>query len=197
MSDDELIERLDRLSLDLADDPPAMWRAVLELVRKHDGDLTRCPGCDHLRLEMGQLRADAEIGQRWNRDSSLETWFPYTAEEMEKLRTALTAERERADKAEKALLVPGEMRCAKCKFTLIRTNLYVKSGTTGPGGNDTEPCPNGCGPLWPETWERSARDAWARLETAHDELIAERERADRTEAEVELWKERAYQLSHA
>lgn len=28
-------------------------------------------------------------------------------------------------------------------------------------------------------------------------LTAERERADRAEAEVELWKERAYQLSHA
>jgi len=117
---------------------------------------------------------------------------------------ALTAERERADKAEKARLVPGEMRCAKCNFGLIRTNLYIRNGTTGPGGNATEPCPNGCGPLWPETWEHSARVAWERLETMHFELVAERERADRAEAErdalqaeVELWKERAYQLSHA
>lgn len=36
--------------------------------------------------EMEALRVDAEIGQRWNRDSSLETWFPYTAEELARLR---------------------------------------------------------------------------------------------------------------
>ena len=38
MSDEELIERMDKLSLDLADDPPAMWRAVLAVVRAHDSD---------------------------------------------------------------------------------------------------------------------------------------------------------------
>lgn len=89
---------------------------------------------------------------------------------------ALTAERERADKAQKALFVPGEMHCAKCKFTLIRTNLYVQNGTTGPGNNETEPCPNGCGPLWPETWERSAREAWSRLETLEAEHAADADR---------------------
>jgi len=91
----------------------------------------------------------------------------------------LAAERERADKAEKARLVPGEMRCAKCNFGLIRTNLYVNNGTTGPGSNETEPCPNGCGPLWPETWEHSAREAWSRLETMHAELAALRADAAR------------------
>jgi len=56
-------------------------------------------------------------------------------------------------------LVPGVMRCAKCSFRLVRTNLHVPSGGFSAGDNKTEPCPNGCGPLWPETWEQRAREA--------------------------------------
>ena len=81
------------------------------------------------------------------------------------------AARELAE-AKAKLIVPGEMRCAKCGFTLIRKNLYVNNGTVGAGSNETEPCPNGCGPLWPETWEHSTREAWTRCEELHMELQA-------------------------
>lgn len=57
-------------------------------------------------------------------------------------------------------LVPGVMRCAKCKLRLLRRNLYLKSGTIGAGDSKTEPCPNGCGPLWPVTWEEEAREGY-------------------------------------
>lgn len=70
-------------------------------------------------------------------------------------------------------LVPGQMRCAKCGFGLTRTNLYVNSGTTGPGDSKTEPCPNGCGPLWPVTWEQWAKEGWETAERffkEHNEL---------------------------
>ena len=87
--------------------------------------------------------------------------------------------------AKQALLVPGEMRCAKCNFGLIRTNLYVNNGTTGPGSNETEPCPNGCGPLWPETWEHSAREAWSRLETMEAERDALRDQVARLVGAIE------------
>lgn len=70
------------------------------------------------------------------------------------------------------LFVPGVMRCAKCNFALVRTNLYVQSGTTGQGHNETEPCPNGCGPLWPVTWEQEAREAYAVVERYFDEAQA-------------------------
>ncbi|WP_143572919.1 hypothetical protein [Stenotrophomonas maltophilia] len=46
-------------------------------------------------------------------------------------------------------------------FQLHRTNLYLQSGTVGAGDSKTEPCPNGCGPLWPVTWETWAREGWA------------------------------------
>ena len=77
-------------------------------------------------------------------------------------------------------VVPGMMRCAKCNFVLVRTNLYVQSSTAGPGGNETEPCPNGCGPLWPLTWEQHARELGERLEQVHaDFIVACEEREQR------------------
>lgn len=69
-------------------------------------------------------------------------------------------------------LVPGIVRCAKCAFQLHRTNLYVQSGTVGAGDSKTEPCPNGCGPLWPVTWETWVREGWAEAERLHLENAA-------------------------
>lgn len=69
-------------------------------------------------------------------------------------------------------VVPGKVHCAKCGFSLIRTNLYVNSGTTGPGGEETEPCPNDGNPLLPVTWEAEAREAWARCEELFERAIA-------------------------
>ena len=74
--------------------------------------------------------------------------------------------------AERSDLVPGRMRCAKCSFALTRINLYVNHGTTGAGGNETEPCPNGCGPLWPVTWKQEAADTDKKLEHFFDRAIA-------------------------
>lgn len=51
---------------------------------------------------------------------------------------------------------PGVVKCAKCKFVLNRVILNMGSGTVGAGNSDTEPCPNGCGPLWPVTWQQYA-----------------------------------------
>lgn len=75
-------------------------------------------------------------------------------------------------------LVPGVMRCAKCEFQLVRTNLYVNSGTTGPGDSKTEPCPNGCGPLWPVTWKQWAEEAQKTAERFFEEAKAERAKLD-------------------
>lgn len=76
-------------------------------------------------------------------------------------------------------LVPGQMHCARCKFQLTRTVLYMGNGAVGAGDSKTEPCPNGCGPLWPVTWEQAAREAWAtnealfeRAKAAEDALAA-------------------------
>lgn len=83
-------------------------------------------------------------------------------------------ERPRGADAHRKDFVPGAMRCAKCSFRLSRVILDVSSGTAGAGGNETEPCPNGCGPLWPVTWEEEARKAWATAE----ELFERAKRAE-------------------
>lgn len=69
-------------------------------------------------------------------------------------------------------LVPGQMHCARCKFQLTRTILYLGNGAVGAGDSKTERCPNGCGPLWPVTWEQAARDAWATCETLFERAKA-------------------------
>lgn len=79
-------------------------------------------------------------------------------------------------------VVPGVMHCARCKFRVARVNLYVNVGAVGVGDNDTEPCPNGCGPLWHVTWEQEAREGYKlaeglfeRAKRAEDALDALRE----------------------
>lgn len=67
-------------------------------------------------------------------------------------------------------VVPGKVHCSKCGFTLQRVNLYVNSGTTGAGGEETEPCPNDGTPLLPVTWEQEARDAWKVNEQFFDRM---------------------------
>jgi hypothetical protein len=69
-------------------------------------------------------------------------------------------------------LVPGLMHCAKCKFQLQRRSLYMQSGTVGDGTSETEPCANGCGPLWPVTWKQYAEENAAIAERLHLELLA-------------------------
>lgn len=81
-------------------------------------------------------------------------------------RAAILADREAraasaAPGSEVANVVPGKMHCARCKFSLNRVSLNVNVGTVTAGDNKTEPCPNGCGPLWPVTWEQEAREGWA------------------------------------
>lgn len=75
-------------------------------------------------------------------------------------------------------LVPGVVRCAKCAFQLHRTNLHMSNGTTSAGNSDTEPCPNGCGPLWPVTWKQWAEEASATAERFFDEAKAEKNKVD-------------------
>lgn len=65
---------------------------------------------------------------------------------------------ERAQKLLAESFIPGQMHCAKCKFQLTKRVICMGSGTIGAGDNKTEPCPNGCGPLWPVTWKQADQE---------------------------------------
>ncbi len=69
-------------------------------------------------------------------------------------------------------LVPGVMRCAKCEFQLVRKVLAVNMGDVFAGDSKTEPCPNGCGPLWPVTWKQYAEQAMDAAESLADRAFA-------------------------
>lgn len=52
---------------------------------------------------------------------------------------------------ERLVYVPGQWRCAKCKFGLYRRTIDMAAGRIGISEDDRnrpELCPNGCGPLW-------------------------------------------------
>lgn len=83
-------------------------------------------------------------------------------------------------------VVPGVMHCARCKFRLQRVNLYVNNGTVGAGDNAPESCPNGCGPLWPVTWEQEAREGYKLTEDLF-------ERAKRAEDTLDDMRKQQYE----
>lgn len=89
-----------------------------------------------------------------------------------RMQAAPKAATQQAGEVRRAELVPGVMHCAKCKFQLNRVTLCVSDGNAYAGNNKTEPCPNGCGPLWPVTWEQEAKNCWKALEEMHERLMA-------------------------
>lgn len=73
--------------------------------------------------------------------------------------TALASLAERdaeVERLKKLVYVPGQWRCAKCKFVCQKMTLNANTLAVGvQADTKTEVCPNGCGPLWPAT-ERDA-----------------------------------------
>lgn len=54
--------------------------------------------------------------------------------------------------------VPGQWRCAKCKFTLQQMNLNANTGTVTARDNAGDKCPNCNSPLWRATWKQDAHE---------------------------------------
>lgn len=86
----------------------------------------------------------------------------------------------------RADIAPGVMRCAKCEFQLIRQSLNVNVGTVTAGGSHSEPCPNGCGPLWPVTWREQALEASKAAEAMFERAKAAEDRLAQNWAVGEL-----------
>ncbi|HCR3328029.1 TPA: hypothetical protein ON529_002775 [Citrobacter freundii] len=65
----------------------------------------------------------------------------------------LEAAEKRIAEQQSAIIAPGIMRCAGCGFVLTKNSINMAAGTITAGDSKSEPCPNGCGPLWPVTWK--------------------------------------------
>ena len=90
--------------------------------------------------------------------------------------TQLEAAQKRIAELDRDAILPGVMRCADCGFTLNRVSLNFGNGTVTAGSNEIAPCPNGCGPLHPDTWKRSREELCAQFNTADAALSAANEK---------------------
>lgn len=94
---------------------------------------------------------------------------------------------ERIAELESSVIAPGIMRCAKCSFVLTKNSINMSAGTITAGDSKSEPCPNGCGPLWPVTWREKALQARDDSEQWFDDLQTAKKRiAELEDAEQKL-----------
>ena len=91
---------------------------------------------------------------------------------------------ERIAELSSAVIAPGIMRCAGCGFVLTKNSINMAAGTITAGDSKTEPCPNGCGPLWPVTWKEQAIEMRDSSEQWFEELQEARQRIAELESEV-------------
>lgn len=71
---------------------------------------------------------------------------------------ALTEARAEIERLRAEVYVPGQWRCAKCKFTLQQMNLNANTGTVTARDNAGDKCPNCNSPLWRATWKQDAHE---------------------------------------
>ncbi|WPO20665.1 hypothetical protein SH579_06980 [Raoultella ornithinolytica] len=50
-------------------------------------------------------------------------------------------------------IAPGILRCTKCSLVQTKNIISVTADTITTVNSESEPCPNGCGPLQPVTWK--------------------------------------------
>ncbi|EAT6751320.1 ead/Ea22-like family protein [Salmonella enterica] len=106
-------------------------------------------------------------------------------DENDELNRKLEAAEKRIAELQSSVIAPGIMRCAGCGFVLTKNNINMAAGTITAGDNNTEPCPNGCGPLWPVTWKEQALQMRDDSEQWFEELQQSRQRIAELEAEKE------------
>ena len=115
--------------------------------------------------------------------------LPYIEAESDALRAEIIRLRARVAELERLVYVPGVMRCAKCKLSLVTTILDANSGRFA-ADNSPQTCPNGCGPMWRKT----EREAGNELIDQMDRAIAN-VRADERAKIVAHLQELGYSVS--
>lgn len=114
-----------------------------------------CQKCheEMLRVKMCEHIAEGEEG--WQQHRNL---CPSTM--------AVAALRDEVERLEKLVYVPGLWKCAKCKCSVISTNLHVNASTDRMFSANNQPqiCPNECGPMWRVTERDAGNELIDRME---------------------------------
>lgn len=105
----------------------------------------------------------------------------YQQKSIEALLDELEAAEKRIAEQQSAIIAPGIMRCAGCGFVLTKNSINMAAGTITAGDSKSEPCPNGCGPLWPVTWKEQA----LQMRDDSEKWFEELQEANRRIAELE------------
>ncbi|EPZ7239191.1 hypothetical protein ACXQAU_002749 [Citrobacter freundii] len=108
----------------------------------------------HLRKLALSLLNELEASQKYAKDRDAENEDLMLT--VGRLRMEKEAAEKRIAELQSDVIAPGIMRCAGCGFVLTKNNINMTAGTITAGDSKTEPCPNGCGPLWPVTWKEQA-----------------------------------------
>lgn len=132
---------------------------------------------DSLRARVEELELDAETGKKWREDSSLETWFPFTAEELARLRARVEeltgAVREwLCDKCNTVYPGPPQkgfwcVQCPKCggptgpKYLIVNKHLRAELGAKQAEIDRLmlEYCPNEMTPEQIANWQKHQKPA--------------------------------------
>ena len=93
-------------------------------------------------------------------------------------RAELEGATEATKRLERLVYVPGALKCAKCGFRLVTTNLHVNTGQIS-ANNEPQECANGCGPMWRVT----ERDAGNELIDRMDKLADDKKSAEQALAQ--------------
>ena len=95
-----------------------------------------------------------------------------------------TALRQRIAELESEVKFPGVMRCNVCGFS--RTHVTATPDGMRAGKSEPENCPNGCGPMWHDTYRRQydvLYDAYIALRESNTQIIKSRDHYKRMSEE--------------
>lgn len=106
---------------------------------------------------------------------------------LEAAAAALTEARAEIERLRGEVYVPGQWRCAKCKFVLQQANLNANTGTVTARDVTGDKCPNCNSPLWRVTW---MQDAHEMLDRATEQM----ERAKTAESELSTLRARVREV---
>ncbi|MEQ5054636.1 hypothetical protein ABN154_22975 [Klebsiella michiganensis] len=99
-------------------------------------------------------------------------WFQMA----QKLGEDLDAAEKRIAELESEVKFPGVMRCNACGFS--RTHIIATPDGMRAGKSEPENCPNGCGPMWHDTYRRQydeLHDAYTALRESNAQVIQSRD----------------------
>ncbi|HHZ7594378.1 TPA: hypothetical protein ACWMCL_002198 [Klebsiella pneumoniae] len=99
----------------------------------------------------------------------------------------LEALRQRIAELDSSGIAPGILRCTKCSFVQTKNIISVTADAITTVSSESEPCPNGCGPLQPATWKALAIQLMFTTKQGLSDLLEAKKRIEELESDLSEW----------